>query len=260
MSVSLIRLSLLPLVLVAVLANLAPPAKAQSNISKAYLRHAIGEAGLLGAKFRAANGQDHLTAPGPTATAANRNKVINKTTWLLTGQNPNAEWVETGALKGWSAANGGSTGTTYGNRHYYARQKVVNGNIAYSRVYGGGAGVTGLQNYQITYAGLINGTPYWNFYANGALMGSLDHTRTSFTEMQVGIETNSPCNSFTNLTKSQLIEKRNSAGNWGTWSSLNVVNFPSGLGAIYPTWSSSYSAASNEVTYSNQGLPPISCP
>lgn len=125
MGTNLIRLSLLPIAFASVLINSAPPAKAQSNtFSKAYLRHAIGEAGLSGAKFRAANGQDHLIAPGPTVTAVNQNKVINKTAWLLTGQNPNAEWVETGALKGWSAANGGATGTTYGNRHYYARQKV----------------------------------------------------------------------------------------------------------------------------------------
>lgn len=249
-----------------VVANLCSPVLAQ----KAYLRQAMPiPAGITGSRFTSVNGQEHLISTSPTASAANRDKVIAKQTWLVASvPNVGAEWVEVGSVKGWSTTSGGTVNATYWAGHYYARQKIVSGQLLYFRSYSGtsapgSSSPTGSQTYQVNYAGLINGTPYWNFYVNNIFMGNLDHTRTAFTEAQIGIETNSTCNSFTSGTKSQAIQTRNTAGTWTSFPNPAglVTTAPSntGAGTPYPTWLSVYSSATNTVNFT-QSTPPASCP
>jgi hypothetical protein len=218
----------------------------------AYIRQAIFQTGITGAKFRANLGQEDLINPGPNATASNRNKFITKETWLLAP----SEWVETGTVKGWTSQNGSSSNQSYWAGSYYARQKVVNGVQSYFRAYTGNSGATGTPSYQVNYAGLVNGVPYWNFYVNGSFVGSLDHTKTQFNQMQIGIETNSTCSSFRNGTVSDSIQFRNSGGNWANWNTVSVGSYP--LNPI-STWSSQYVSAGNLVAF-NRTANPANCP
>jgi hypothetical protein len=224
------------------------PAIAQSR----YLRRAIINQTVTGGKFTARFGQEDLQSPPANAPVICRKEKAAKVTWVIgpASNGVDSEWVEMGSVKGWTNQSGLSNEpTTYHAGSYYARQNFVNNQLSYFRSYAGASGVVGAKNYQINYAGLVAGKHRWNFYVDGSLAGSLDSTRPSFPQVQVGLEASSGYVLFFSPTRSDGLQWRNSSGTWQNWSTSSITGADNPA-AINAGWSSAYTGGVlNQVTF-----------
>jgi hypothetical protein len=219
---------------------------------------------LTGGSFRANLGQKDLTSPGPDVTPANQIQHISKEMWLM---NLDSEWVEMGAVKGWTSSDGMGQ-TTYWAGSFYATQSTEGGTSIYRREYvkpwlepDPGQPVT----YEARYGGSADGHALWDFYINGAIVDTLPHANSYFSQMQVGIETNSDCNSFVPDTKADNMQYRGVVGDIVEWKDTDYPvfrRFQSQLSQDkIDSWNVGWDSDSNTTTfYRDANWSPSYCP
>jgi hypothetical protein len=119
--------------------------------------------------------------------AISRRQFINKTMWLAS---VGGNWIEVGALNGWTSPNGMGA-TTFWKGNYYARS--ING--VYRREFLGKFGEKGEHFYSIR---KLRSGPNntWEVYISSGQLVKVIHPVSAFQVMQIGIETGNSCNSY----------------------------------------------------------------
>lgn len=208
---------------------------------------------FTGGFFRNVLGQEDLILfQRNPIDSASKQQFTNKPIWLI---GPSSEWIEVGALNGWTAADGGTTNVTFWKGSYYAKQI---GNT-YTRTLIGSSGATGALSYQLERTSQSGSIYNWTLKVTSAggttLVGptNITHSKGAFNIMQVGIETGNTCNGFKNGTYSDSLYFKDASG-FKRWSTRTVFNTDANnnLAQSASSRSSTYDSTNNRVVFSYQ--------
>ncbi len=248
---------------------------AAAQDTRAYAKQVLpfSDSRIMGGSYRAVMGHEHLGVPAPSLDTK-KIIFIAKTMWL---NDYAGSWLELGALKGYTSADGGNTSTEYWVGNYYGWQRIIN--VAtkekeFRRFFVGTYGESGNpRNLSIEPGGTTaSGKFIWDFYRDDELVGSIDHPKAGFIAMEVGMESNQGCTNYSNGTVSDVLfyfgptVANPSVREWQLWPSAQSSP-PSTLtsGKVTdldnkknPAWDSTYNPTDRSIKY--QTTPPTGCP
>lgn len=206
---------------------------------------------FTGGFFRNVLGQEDLILfQRNPIDSISKQQFTNKPIWLI---GPSSEWIEVGALNGWTAPDGGTTNVTFWKGFYYAKQI----GSTYTRTLIGSSGATGSLSYQLEKVSQSGSIYNWTLKVTSAggttLVGptTITHSKGAFSIMQVGIETGNACNGFKNGTYSDSLYFKDASG-FKLWSTRPVFNTDNNNNQSSSSRSSSYNSTNNQVVFSYQ--------